>query len=85
VNGISPEDGHPQVSSRPGVKSTTSGRSPPTTVRKTKTLNGSPMTGIDICRMMKRRLEAARLLTDFSHSSFRVTAVTDLLQQNVAL
>ena len=36
----------------------------PTAMGKTKTLTGNPMTGIDICRMMKRRLKAAGLSTD---------------------
>lgn len=53
--------------------------------RKTKTLTKNAMTGIDICRMMKRRLEAAGLPGHFSPHSFRVTTVTDLLEQNVPL
>ena len=43
------------------------------------------MTGIDICRMMKRRLKGAGLPGHFSPHSFRVTTVTDLLEQNVPL
>ena len=53
--------------------------------RKTKTLTRNAMTGIDICRMMKRRLEAAGLPGQFSPHSFRVMTVTDLLEQNVPL
>ena len=53
--------------------------------RKTKTLTKNAMTGIDICRMMKRRLKAAGLPGHFSPHSFRVTTVTDLLEQNVPL
>ncbi len=53
--------------------------------RKTKTLTKNAMTGIDICRMMKRRLGAAGLPGHFSPHSFRVTTVTDLLEQNVPL
>jgi site-specific recombinase XerD len=53
--------------------------------RKTKMLTKNPMTGIDICRMMKRRLKAAGLPGHFSPHSFRVTTVTDLLEQNVPL
>jgi integrase/recombinase XerD len=53
--------------------------------RKTKTLTRNAMTGIDICRMMKRRLKAAGLPGHFSPHSFRVTTVTDLLEQNVPL
>lgn len=43
------------------------------------------MSGIDICRMMKRRLKAAGLPDQFSPHSFRVATVTDLLDQNVRL
>ncbi len=43
------------------------------------------MCGIDICRMMKRRLQTAGLAGDFSPHSFRVATVTDLLEQNVPL
>jgi integrase/recombinase XerD len=53
--------------------------------RKTRTLTARVMTGIDICRMMKRRLKAAGLPGHFSPHSFRVTTVTDLLEQNVPL
>ena len=35
--------------------------------------------------MMKRRLKAAGLPTHFSPHSFRVTTVTDLLEQNMPL
>jgi integrase/recombinase XerD len=48
-------------------------------------LTENPMTPIDICRMMKRRLKAAGLPTDFSPHSFRVTTITDLLEHNTAL
>jgi integrase len=53
--------------------------------RKSKTLTTNAMTGIDICRMMKRRLKAAGLPGHFSPHSFRVTTVIDLLEQNVPL
>lgn len=43
------------------------------------------MNGIDICRMMKRRLKAAGLPGTYSPHSFRVTTITDLLEQNVPL
>jgi integrase/recombinase XerD len=52
---------------------------------KTGNLTANAMTGIDICRMMKRRLKAAGLPDEFSPHSFRVTTVTDLLEQNTAL
>ncbi len=53
--------------------------------RKTKTLTKNAMTGIDVCRMMKRRLKAAGLPGHFSPHSFRLATVTDLLEQNVPL
>ncbi len=53
--------------------------------RRTKTFTKNAMTGIDVCRMMKRRLKAAGLPGHFSPHSFRVTTVTDLLEQNVPL
>jgi hypothetical protein len=53
--------------------------------RRSKTLTNNAMTGIDICRMMKRRLKAPGLPTHFSPHSFRVTTVNDLLEQNVPL
>jgi len=53
--------------------------------RKTRTLTENAMTGIDICRMMKRQLKLAGLPGHFSPHSFRVTTVTDLLEQNVPL
>ena len=56
-----------------------------TVVRKTKVLTKNAMTGGDICRMMKRRLKGAGLPGHFSPHSFRVTTVTDLLEQNVPL
>jgi len=56
-----------------------------TAYRRTKQLTTKAMSGIDICRMMKRRLKAAGLPGQFSPHSFRVATVTDLLEQNVAL
>jgi site-specific recombinase XerD len=53
--------------------------------RKTRTLTAKPMTGVDVCRMMKRRLKEAGLPGHFSPHSFRVATVTDLLEQNVPL
>lgn len=53
--------------------------------RKTRTLTKNAMTGIDVCRMMKRRLKAAGLPGHFSPHSCRVAVVTDLLEQNVPL
>ena len=56
-----------------------------TSVRKTKVLTKNGVTGIDICRMMKRRLKDAGLPEHFSPHSFRVATVTDLLEQNTPL
>lgn len=49
------------------------------------TLSPRGMTAIDICRMVKRRLQAAGLPTMISPHSFRSCAATDLLLQGVAL
>lgn len=55
------------------------------TAGKTKRLTERAMTANDICRMMKRRLNAARLPTHYSPHSFRVTTITNLLEQDVSL
>ena len=57
----------------------------PTTVRKTKQLTGNAMTAVDMCRMVKRRMKAIGLPPQLSPHSFRVTTMTDLLKQGVAL
>jgi integrase/recombinase XerD len=56
-----------------------------TAAGKTGNLTANAMSGIDICRMMKRRLKAAGLPDEFSPHSFRVATVTDLLEQNTRL
>lgn len=56
-----------------------------TTTRRTQELTGNPMTGIDIARMMKRRLKEAGLPLQFSPHSFRVTTITDLLEQDISI
>jgi integrase/recombinase XerD len=43
------------------------------------------MTGVDLCRRVKRRLKDAGLPTRLSPHSFRVFTVTDLLSQGVSL
>lgn len=48
-------------------------------------LLGARMTAVDICRMVKRRLTAARLNEKISPHSFRSCAATTLLQKNVPL
>ena len=52
---------------------------------KTDILTNRAMTGIDVCRMMKRRLREAGLPTHYSPHSIRVAIVTDLLEQNQPL
>ena len=54
-------------------------------VGRTKTLSKNRMTAIDMCRMMKRRLKGSGLPLRLSPHSFRVTTITDLLEQNVPL
>ena len=52
-------------------------------IKKTDALSNLPMHTNDIRRMLKRRLKAAELSTEFSPHSFRVCALTDLLKQEV--
>lgn len=52
---------------------------------RTGKLTGQAMSGVDICRMVKRRLKAAGLSTRISPHSFRVATVTDLLTQGLPL
>ncbi len=55
----------------------------PSAVKATGNISNSPMHANDIRRMLKRRLLAAGLSTEFSPHSFRVCALTDLLNQDV--
>lgn len=48
-------------------------------------LTANPMTENDMQRMFKRRLRKAGLSADLSPHSFRVTTITSLLEQGVAL
>lgn len=48
-------------------------------------LTDNPLTGLDVWRVVKRRLKAAGLPERLRPHSFRVLAVTDLLSQNVPL
>ena len=48
---------------------------------RTKMLTENRMSAIDMCRMMKRRLKDAGLPLRLSPHSFRVTTITDLLDQ----
>jgi integrase/recombinase XerD len=56
-----------------------------TAYRKTCQLTENPLRVGDVCRMIKRRLKAAGLPVRLSPHSFRVTTITDLLEQGVPL
>ncbi|MCA9191113.1 MAG: tyrosine-type recombinase/integrase [Planctomycetales bacterium] len=56
-----------------------------TAIRRTKSLSERAMTADDIGRMVKRRMKAAGLPPRLSPHSFRVTTITDLLEQGVPL
>ena len=53
--------------------------------RKSGRLTANAMTGVDLCRMVKRRLKDAGLPQRLSPHSFRVFTITDLLTQGVPL
>jgi site-specific recombinase XerD len=52
-------------------------------LKKQRVLTGKAITGDDIYRMMKRRLKDFDMPLLYSPHSFRVTTITDLLEQNV--
>jgi len=56
-----------------------------TAFRKTGRLTNNAMQVVDICRLVKRRLKDAGLANRLSPHSFRVTTITDLLEQGVPL
>jgi hypothetical protein len=56
-----------------------------TAYKKTGKLTENAMYVVDVCRMVKRRLKDAGLPGVLSPHSFRVTTITDLLEQGVAL
>ena len=56
-----------------------------TAYRKTGRLTENRMHVMDVCRMVKRRLRDAGLSGRLSPHSFRVTTITDLLEQGVPL
>lgn len=56
-----------------------------TTIRKTRRLTQNRMTPGDMARMVKRRLRDIGLSDRLSPHSFRVTTITDLLEQGVPL
>jgi site-specific recombinase XerD len=56
-----------------------------TAVRKEKRLTKTAMTPHNMCRMVKRRFRQAGLPDHLTAHSFRVTTITDLLEQGVPL
>jgi site-specific recombinase XerD len=52
---------------------------------RTRALTGKAMSSKRICELVKRRVKDAGLPDDLSPHSFRVTAITDLLNQGVPL
>ena len=54
-------------------------------VRRTKRLTPHGLTANDMARMVKRRLQDVGLSSRLSPHSFRVTTITDLLEQGVPL
>ena len=56
-----------------------------TAYKKTGQLTKNALYVVDICRMVKRRLRDAGLPGVLSPHSFRVTTITDLLEQGVPL
>lgn len=54
-------------------------------LRKEGVFSGNAVTRNDISRMLKRRFKAAKLSDRYSGHSFRVTTITDLLEQDVPL
>ncbi len=56
-----------------------------TAIRRTQRLTTNPLSADDIARMLKRRLHEAGLSSRLSPHSFRVTTITDLLEQGVPL
>ena len=55
------------------------------TVRKEKRLTNEALSAHAMCRLVKRRLKDAELPKRLSPHSFRVTTITDLLEQGVPL
>ena len=56
----------------------------PTAIRRTSSLQRCIPVN-DVCHMMKRRLRDADLPDNLSPHSFRVTTITDLLEQGIPL
>ena len=56
-----------------------------TAYKKTGQLTENALYVVDVCRMVKRRLRDAGLPGVLSPHSFRVTTITDLLEQGVPL
>jgi integrase len=53
--------------------------------RRAPQLTATPMTGVDLCRMVKRRLRGAGLPSRLTAHSFRVLTITDLLTHGATL
>ena len=56
-----------------------------TAAGKSGRLTARGLSGVDVCRLVKRRLAGAGLPTHLSPHSFRVSVATDLLRQAVPL
>jgi integrase/recombinase XerD len=56
-----------------------------TAYRRSNHLDDTAMSGVDLCRMVKRRNKAAGLPVKLSPHSFRVATVTDLQTQGIPL
>ena len=54
-------------------------------LRKEKRFSGNGVTANDVSRMLKRRFAEAGLSERYSAHSFRVTTITDLLEQDIPL
>ncbi len=67
------------------VRGSETGQNPGTDRTRMTALNDDAMSGVDICRMVKRRLKTAGLPGGISPHSFRGCVATDLLSNGVAL
>lgn len=56
-----------------------------TAVRRTRQLSSTAVSGVDLCRMLKRRLNDAGLPKHLSPHGFRVATITDLLSHGASL
>jgi integrase/recombinase XerD len=63
-----------------GLKSQPAAHLFPIAIGKTRKLGNRPMTRIDAARMLKRRLRDTGIVGDYSPHSFRVTGITNFLE-----